>query len=207
VGRWPEFVDVLVASIASNGGRSCVNASAILIPRHADEIAETVARKLAEIKPRRAEDPDAVLAGFANPKMAEYIDGSIEEGLKAPGAQDVTARFRAGERMIELDGSTYLQPTLVHCQTFDHPLANREFLFPYASLVEVPQEKMLEVMGPSLVVTVISQDEQFIDQAIASANIDRLNIGPLPTSRVQWDQPHEGNLFEFLYRRRAIQRA
>ena len=42
---------------------------------------------------------------------------------------------------------------------------------------------------------------------IASPLIERLNLGPLPTSHVQWDQPHEGNLFEFLYRRRAIQRA
>ena len=71
----------------------------------------------------------------------------------------------------------------------------------------MPQDQMLETMGPSLVVTVISEDDRFIEQAIASSNIDRLNIGPLPTSRVQWDQPHEGNLFEFLYRRRAIQRA
>jgi hypothetical protein len=23
--------------------------------------------------------------------------------------------------------------------------------------------------------------------------------------RVQWEQPHEGNMFEFLYRRRALQ--
>ena len=29
---------------------------------------------------------------------------------------------------------------------------------------------------------------------------------PLPTRRVQCDPPHKGNLFEFLYRRRAIQR-
>ena len=36
-------------------------------------------------------------------------------------------------------------------------------------------------------------------------DIERLNIGPFPTNRVQWEQPHEGNLFEFLYRRRAIQ--
>ena len=48
---------------------------------------------------------------------------------------------------------------------------------------------------------------RFTDQLIASPWIERLNLGPLPTSRVQWDQPHEGNLFEFLYRRRAIQRA
>ena len=39
IERWPEFVDLMVASIAENGGRSCVNASAILVPRRADEIA------------------------------------------------------------------------------------------------------------------------------------------------------------------------
>jgi hypothetical protein len=36
--------------------------------------------------------------------------------------------------------------------------------------------------------------------------VDRLNIGPLPTTHIAWDQPHEGNLFEHLYGRRAIQR-
>ena len=32
-----------------------------------------------------------------------------------------------------------------------------------------------------------------------------LNLGSMPTSHVSWDQPHEGNLFEHLYRQRAIQ--
>jgi hypothetical protein len=205
--RWPEFVDLIVESIASNGGRSCINASAVLTPTHADEIAEAVAQKLASIEPRCAEDEQAGLAGFANPKMAEFIDSAIESDLATPGAEEVTARFRSGPRRVTLDGSIYLQPTLVRCNSSDHPLANREFLFPYASVVEVPQEKMLEVMGPSLVVTSLTEDERFIEQLIASPLIDRLNIGPLPTPRVQWDQPHEGNLFEFLYRRRAIQRA
>ncbi len=28
--------------------------------------------------------------------------------------------------------------------------------------------------------------------------IERLNLGPVSTMKVSWDQPHEGNLFEFL---------
>jgi hypothetical protein len=36
--------------------------------------------------------------------------------------------------------------------------------------------------------------------------VDRLNLGPIPTNQIVWDQPHEGNLFEHLYGRRAIQR-
>lgn len=205
--RWPDFVDLIVESIASNGGRSCINASAVVVAERADEIADAVAQRLAAIVPRSATDPEAMLAGFANPKMAEFIDAAIAEGLATPGAEDVTAKCRRGPRLVQFEGSAYLLPTLIRCRSFDHPLANREFLFPYASVVEVPQERMPDVIGPSLVVTALTEDTAFLDRLIASPLIDRLNIGPLPTTQVQWDQPHEGNLFEFLYRRRAIQRA
>lgn len=206
VERWPEFVDLIVESIAANGGRSCVNASAVVAPRYADEIAAAVAARLTRIEPLPAEDENAMLAGFANPKMADWIDGAIEEGLRVDGAVEVSASHRTGPRRVTRDGSTYLLPTVVRCRSFEHPLANREFLFPYASVVEVPQAQMLETIGPSLVVTALTEDPRFIEALIASPLIERLNLGPLPTNYVQWDQPHEGNLFEFLYRRRAIQR-
>lgn len=205
--RWPEFLDLIVGSISTNGGRSCINASAVVTHAHGAELADALARRLAEMAPRSAMDEAAHLSGFANPKMAEFIDAAIESDLSTPGAEEVTARYRSGPRLVEHEGSTYLLPTIVHCRSFDHPLANREFLFPYASVVEVPQEKMLDVIGDSLVVTAITEDPDFVDRLIASPHIDRLNLGPLPTTLVQWDQPHEGNLFEFLYRRRAIQRA
>lgn len=207
IAHWQDYLDIIVASIAENGGRSCINASAVLVPSHGKEIAEALAQRLADITPRSVDDPQATLAGFANPKMAEFIDASINEGLATAGAVDQTANYRSGERKVERDGSTYMLPTLVFCDNFNHPLANREFLFPYASLVEMKQEEMTERMGPSLVVTAITEDPKFINQLLASPHIERLNLGAMPTSRVQWDQPHEGNLFEFLYRRRAIQRA
>jgi acyl-CoA reductase-like NAD-dependent aldehyde dehydrogenase len=207
VDRWSEFVDVIVDSIAANGGRSCINASAVVVPRHGDAIAAAVAERLARLEPLPAEDENAMLAGFANPKMAEWIDAAIEDGLAAGGAAEVTAEYRPGPRCVERDGSTYMLPTVVRCRSFEHPLANREFLFPYASVVEMPQDRMLETIGPSLVVTALTEDPRFIEALIASPLIERLNLGPLPTSHLQWDQPHEGNLFEFLYRRRAIQRA
>jgi hypothetical protein len=205
--RWEEWVDLIVASIADNGGRSCINASSILIPRHGRALADALARRLAEIVPRAPDDERALLSGFANPKMAAFIDAAIEEGLRAPGAEDVTAARRDGPRQVTRDGCTYLLPTLIRCDSWDHPLARREFLFPYASVTEVPQARMLDVIGPSLVVTAVTSDPAWERALIASPHIDRLNLGPLPTTRVEWDQPHEGNLFEFLYRRRAIQRA
>ncbi len=203
--RWPEFLDVLASSIAENGGRSCVNASAVVTPRHGAAIADALARRLGPIAPAPAADPNAQLSGFANPKMAEVMDAAIEEGLRAPGAAEETSRYRQGPRRVVFEGGTYLRPTVVRCDSFAHPLANREYLFPYASVVELPQARMLAEIGPSLVVTAVTEDPAFQEQLIESPLIDRLNLGPIPTTRVAWDQPHEGNLFEFLCQRRSIE--
>jgi hypothetical protein len=205
IERWPEFIDVIVSSISDNGGRSCINASAVVVPKYADEIADALARKLGPVAPLPAADELARLAGFANPKMADFIDSAIEEGLLTPGAREVTAAFRDGPRKIRFEGGHYLRPTIVRCDSFDHPLANREFLCPYASVVTVPQAAMLEKIGPSLAVTAITRDQAFIAQLVESPLIERLNIGPISTMTVSWDQPHEGNMFEFLYKRRALE--
>jgi acyl-CoA reductase-like NAD-dependent aldehyde dehydrogenase len=207
IERWPEYLDLIAASIADNGGRSCVNASAVIVPKYGTEIAEALARKLGPIQPLPAADEDAQLSGFANPKMADYIDSAIEEGLSTPGAVDVTAKYREGSgRKVEFEGGIYLRPTIVLCEGFSHPLANREYLCPYASVVEVPQREMLKTIGPSLVVTAITKDPAFTEQLLDSALIERLNLGPISTMKISWDQPHEGNMFEFLYKRRSIER-
>lgn len=207
VKDWPSLIDVLVASVAANGGRSCVNASAIVVPKYGKEIADALAKRLAAIVPTAAEDPNAGLSGFANPAVAESISATIDKDLETPGATDVTARYRQGERYVTHEGRTFLCPTVVHCTSFDHPLANREFLFPYCSVVEVPQAQMLSVIGPSLVVSGITKDPAWTKELLASPLIHRLNLGAMATSHVHWDQPHEGNLFECLYRRRAVQTA
>jgi len=207
IERWPEFIDLIAGSISDNGGRSCINASAVVVPKYAAEIADALARKLGPIAPLPATDENARLSGFANPKMAEYIDGAIEQDLNAPGAVEVTSKYRNGARKVSYEGGIYLRPTIVLCNSFAHPLANREFLCPYASVVEVPQSEMLKQIGPSLVVSAITKDPVFTDQLLDSSLIERLNLGPISTMKISWEQPHEGNMFEFLYRRRSIERA
>ena len=206
VEHWPDFLDVLVAAISDNGGRSCINASAILTPKYAGEIADALSKRLGPLVPLPPADPQAALSAFANTKMADSIDNAIEEGLKTPGASDVTASYRHGPRKAQLDGGTYLRPTIVWCDSMSHPLANREFLCPYASVVQIPQDQMLKQIGPSLAVTAITKDPRWIRQLIECPLIDRLNLGPISTMKVSWDQPHEGNMFEFLYRRRSLER-
>ncbi len=205
VDNWKKYIDLFVQSIAANGGRSCINASQIITPRHGREIADYLAKELARLTPLPADDKHAVLAGFANPTLAEYIDQAITEELKIPGAVDVSPLYRRSEqRCVKLHGVSFLHPTIIFCERPDHPLARREFLFPYASIVEVAQKQMMEYIGPTLAATALTSDNDWIDQLLCCPEIDRLNIGDIPTSHVDWDQPHEGNLFEFLYRRRAI---
>jgi hypothetical protein len=206
-GQWERYLDVMVASILENSGRSCVNASGVWVTAHGREIAEALAVRLAAVRPRAAEDEGAELAPFADPRVAERISALVDQGLAEPGARDVTAAHRDGGRVARWEGATYLLPTIVHCESAAHPLANREFLFPFASVVEVRPDEIPDRLGPTLAVTAITSDQSLVRRLLASPLVHRLSLGPIPTQRVSWDQPHEGNLFDHLYVRRAFQRA
>ena len=201
---WRRHLDVMVSSIVENGGRSCINASGIWVTANGREIAEGLAARLATIEPRGVADPDAQIAPFADAKVAGRISAMIDRDLETPGAEDVTARLRGTGRVATRGTSTYLLPTTVRVDSPDHPLANREFLFPFASVVEVKPEEIPSRLGPTLAATVITADEALLARILASPLVHRLNLGALPTWRLSWDQPHEGNLFEHLYVRRAL---
>jgi acyl-CoA reductase-like NAD-dependent aldehyde dehydrogenase len=200
--EWEKHVDLIVASISANGGRSCINASSVWTPRNADKIADAVSRKLATVKALPANDPNAQVAGFANATMATRISTMIDGLL--PGARELTAEIRGTPRLVQAGRVAYLLPTIIRCDR-EHGLANKEFLFPYASVLECPQAEIPEAIGPTLVATVLTKDKTFARAMMAADNINRLNLGPIPTCQLSWDQPHEGNLFEHLYRQRAFQ--
>ena len=207
--EWTRHVDLIAASIAENGGRSCVNASGVWVAAaHAERLAHAVAEKLAAIVPRAADDERATLAPFADPRVAERISAQIDSGLATPGAREITLDYRNSPRLATFDGSTYLQPTVVLCDSPEHPLANREFLFPFAAIVKLQPDEMArlpEPLGKTLVVTALTRDRALVNRLLASPLVDRLNVGAIQTNQMNWDQPHEGNLFEHLYARRSFQ--
>jgi len=206
IARWEKYLDLMLTSVVENGGRSCLNASGVWAPAYGREIAEALAKRLAQIEAKPMDDPAAQIAAFTNKKFARRINDMIDSQLKISGAEDLTSKFRGGKRLVEKDGCTFLLPTVVWCENPEHPLANVEFLFPFVSVVQVPQDELLTRIGSTLVATVVTEDEKFIHEVFAASNVDRLNLGNIPTSRISWDQPHEGNLFEHLYRQRAFQK-
>ena len=205
VDRWEQYLDVMADSIFANSGRGCINGSGIWASRHTREIAEALAERLGPVEPKPPEDPAASLAAFTVPGAARAIWSSIESQADGPGVEHVTGRF--GARLVEKERCGYLRPTVIHCESPDAPLANTEFMFPFASVVKCPQEEMLKRIGPTLVCSAITEDTRFQRTLIDAQQIDRLNLGPIPTIRLDWLQPHEGNIVEFLFRPRAFQTA
>ena len=53
-------------------------------------------------------------------------------------------------------------------------------------MVEVSQSEILDRIGPSLVVTAITEDRAFIDELLNSPHVERLNVGAIPTHQISW---------------------
>ena len=206
--NWEDYLDLMVDSVLVNSGRSCINCSGIWVSRNARAIAEALADRLGPIQPLPPDDPSAALAAFTVPGQAKAISADIDLIVDAPEVEEVTAKFHdgVGGRLVERERCDYLRPTVVYCASAAAAAAKKEYMFPFVTVVECPQEKMLSSIGPTLVATAITKDDAFQQALLDARNIDRLNVGPIPTIKLNWLQPHEGNIVDFLFRPRAFQK-
>jgi acyl-CoA reductase-like NAD-dependent aldehyde dehydrogenase len=205
VDEWENYLDVMVDSVFANSGRGCINCSGIWASRHTREIADALAKRLASVRPLPPDHSEASLAAFTVPGVAEAISQSIDADLKAPGVVEVTAKYRDVGRVVKDGRAEYLLPTIVHCASADAAIAKKEYMFPFAAVVECSQARMIEAIGPTLVCSAITNDPDFRRQLVDAVHIDRLNLGAVPTIQLNWLQPHEGNIVDFLFRARAFQ--
>ena len=116
----------MASSISDNGGRSCVNASAVIVPKYAKEIAEALGKKIGPLKPLPVDDPNAVLSGLQTPR---WVSGSTRPSkptckFKEPPMPPLPTD---GPRLLKAEGGTYLRPTVVHCESIDHPCQTVSF--------------------------------------------------------------------------------
>jgi acyl-CoA reductase-like NAD-dependent aldehyde dehydrogenase len=203
VDNWEKYIDLMVDSIYLNSGRGCINCSGIWASRHTKEIAAALAERLGPIAPKPPEDPSASLAAFTVPGQAKAIHSSILDKCKEDGVTDMTDKF--GPRLVEQERCAYLRPWIIHGNTPDLKIAQTEYMFPYATVIQCAQDEMLEKIQQTLVCTAITNDKRWSQQLLEATHIDRLNIGPIPTIKLDWLQPHEGNIVDFLFRARAFQ--
>jgi acyl-CoA reductase-like NAD-dependent aldehyde dehydrogenase len=207
VANWEKYLDLMVDSVFANSGRGCINCSGIWASRHTREIADAIARKLAAVRPLPPEHPEASLAAFTVPGVADAVSQAIDVDVKTPGVTDVTAHHREGPRIVKEGRADYLLPTVVHCATPDAAIAKKEYMFPFVTVVECAEDRMLESIGPTLVCSAITNKPELRRRLLDAVHIDRLNLGPVPTIQLNWLQPHEGSIIDFLFRARAYQEA
>lgn len=205
VDDWPQYLDLMVESVFSNSGRSCINASGIWASRHTEEIAQAIAERIGPTEIKDPTDDQAALAAFTMPGMAPAVWNMIEADLAEGGVTDYTAPY--GERLVQMERCDYLKPMVVHATGPDKGVVKKEYMFPFVSVVECPQDEMIKNIGYTLVCSAITGDEKFAHALRNATHVDRLNIGPIATNRLDWLQPHEGNIVEFLFRSRAYQYA
>ena len=162
---------------------------------------------MATVRPLPPENADARLAAFTVPNVAEAISREIDADLQQGGTTDVTAPLRCGTpRFVKEGRCEYLLPTVIHCESSDVAIARKEYMFPFVTVVTCPEATMVDAVGATLVCTAITENEAFQQSLLDAVHIDQLNFGPTPTTRLNWLQPHEGNIIEFLFRARAFQR-
>jgi acyl-CoA reductase-like NAD-dependent aldehyde dehydrogenase len=207
VDDWEKYLDVMVDSVFANSGRGCINCSGIWASRHGREIAEAIAKRLAGIQPLPADHPEASLAAFTVPGTADAISNAIDADSQSPGVTEVTAKHRQGPRVVKNGKAEYLLPTVLHCDSPDAPAAKKEYMFPFVTVVDCPEAQMIDKIGSTLVCSAVTCRPEFRRALVDAVHIDRLNLGPVPTIQLNWLQPHEGNIVEFLFRARAFQTA
>jgi len=137
------------------------------------------------------------------------LEASFEYWLSFPAeSTEVTAKYRDGQpRLVKQGRADYLLPTVLHCESFESPAAHREYMFPFVSVVACPEAKVVQAIGPTLVCTALTNNDVLRRSLLDAVHVDRLNLGPVPTTQLNWLQPHEGNLIDFLFRARAFQTA
>ena len=204
VDDWEKYLDLMADSVYLNSGRGCINCSGIWASRHTKEIAEALAERHRPDRSAAARRSQAGLAAFTVPGVAQAVWKMIEADLQEPGVTHATGEY--GPRLVE-NGTLRLLAadggrTAIRRNA---PIAKKEYMFPFTTVVECPQDKMIESIGPTLVCTAITDDASVPAKLTDATHIDRLNIGPIPTIKLDWLQPHEGNIVEFLFRARACQ--
>ena len=75
IENWEKYIDVMVSSISDNGGRSCVNASAVIVPKYGKEIADALGKRLGPLKPLPLMIPMRCFPVLPTPRWA---NGSIK---------------------------------------------------------------------------------------------------------------------------------
>jgi acyl-CoA reductase-like NAD-dependent aldehyde dehydrogenase len=196
---WRDHLDVIVASITDEGGRACVNTTAVFVDGDTTAFAQALAERLAAIPSLPPEDEDAVL-----PVLDVADAREIERYLLAKA--EGTVPWLGGDGVVDElgDGSAVLRPAVHQVHRPDAEQAGVELSFPCVWVAPWTPEAGLEPFKDTLVLTAITRDTRLVDALVAEPTISNVYVGDHPTHWIEPGLPHDGYLAEFLMRTKAV---
>ncbi|MBL7495438.1 aldehyde dehydrogenase family protein [Frankia sp. CNm7] len=196
---WRAHLDMIVDSVADEGGTACVNATAVYVEGDPTPLAEALAERLAAIPSLPPQDPGAVL-----PTQPVDAARAVERYL-LDHAGDATA-WLGGDGVVDPlpGGGAVLRPAVFQVGRADAPQTGIELGFP---CVWVAPWSAADGVGPlrdTLVLTAITQDDLLVNRLVEDPSISNVYLGDHPTYWMRPDIPHDGYLGEFLMRTKAV---
>jgi acyl-CoA reductase-like NAD-dependent aldehyde dehydrogenase len=196
---WRDHLDMIVDSISHEGGRACVNATAVFVEGDPAPVAEAIAERLAAIPSLPPEDENAVL-----PVVPLAEAQKLEQYLLTQAAG--TTPWLGGVGILDElgDGSAALRPAVHQLDRPDAPQAGIELPFPCVWVAPWTREAGIEPLKETLVLTAVGHDERLLDELLAEPTISNLYVGDHPTYWIAPGVPHDGYLADFLMRTKAV---
>ncbi|MEZ0351300.1 aldehyde dehydrogenase family protein [Mycobacterium sp. pR1184] len=196
---WRDYLDLIVDSIANLGGMACVNTTAVLYEGDPAPLAAAIADRLAAIEPLPTEDERAILPTQPVDK-AQALAGYL--ATKAAGT---TALLGADQVVAALgDGYAALRPAVHLLAEPDVDKLNVELAFPCVWVSPWSHADGLTPLRQSLVINVITGDDDLIDDVLADPTIGNVYRGNHPTFYSAPEIPHDGFLADVLMRNKGF---
>ncbi len=197
--EWRDYLDLIVDSIANLGGMACVNTTAVLYEGDPAPLAAAIADRLATIEPLPTEDERAILPTQPVEKaqeLANHLAAKAAGTTPLLGADQVVAALGGG--------CAALRPAVHLLAEPDVDKLNIELPFPCVWVSPWSRAASLAPLRNSLVINVITGDDDLIDALLGDPTVSNVYRGNHPTFYGAPEIPHDGFLADFLMRNKGF---
>lgn len=205
-------VDPLARLILDDGGRGCINASAVVVegpPAKARALGEAVAARLRAVPPLPPLDPAARLASAASEAEALAHDQIIRAAI-GQGAVDLSGHGDE-PRIAHVGGAHILRPTVLLVDDPGARIFGTELPFPFVVFSPSSSRLLsLRVCASSLAVVIFGGDgdaDSLPTQLLRLPGVRKVYAGGALSTEFDPLEPHEGYILDFLLEKKAYRRA
>ncbi|WP_217140800.1 aldehyde dehydrogenase family protein [Streptomyces sp. AC627_RSS907] len=196
---WREHLDMIVGSVADEGGTACVNATAVFVEGDPAPLAEAVADRLSRLPGLPPQDARAVL-----PVCPLDRARALDSYLRSVAAG--TRAWLGGDGVVDDlgDGSAVLRPAVHQVGDAGAVQLRAELPFPCVWVAPWSRADGTAALRDTLVLSALTRDRALVEALLAEPTIANVYVGGHPTYWMAPGVPHDSYLSDFLMRSKAV---